>query len=100
AVTATAERLESEAVAALFEDLDAPRAIAAMFDFVRAANAELDRGGSDSTSLTRAREAFARVNSVLDLSPRAAAERESGATLVLPSSEAAFAGDAAVEVGG
>ncbi|MEY4005679.1 MAG: hypothetical protein RLZZ221_1775, partial [Verrucomicrobiota bacterium] len=40
---------------------------------VRAANRELDLGGSDALALARAREAFAAVDGVLDLVPEPAA---------------------------
>ncbi|MBM3884677.1 MAG: cysteine--tRNA ligase [Gemmatimonadetes bacterium] len=59
--------------AALADDLDAPAAVAALFDFVRAANRELDLGGSDALALARAREVFAAVDGVLDLVPEPAA---------------------------
>jgi cysteinyl-tRNA synthetase len=78
-LAASADRLRSEVVAALFDDLNAPRAVAAVFDFVRAANAELDRGGSDAAALERAREAFNLANSVLDIAPRPASEGSRGA---------------------
>ena len=55
--------------AALFDDLNAPRAVGALFTFISAANAELDRRGSDLAALGVAREAFARMNGVLDLIP-------------------------------
>ncbi|MBA3889213.1 MAG: cysteine--tRNA ligase [Gemmatimonadaceae bacterium] len=61
AVAATSE--------ALFDDLNAPEALAALFTFVRRGNAELDREGAEPEALDRAREAFARIDSVLDLVP-------------------------------
>ena len=64
-----AETLMVEATAALYDDLNAPRAMAALFDFVSAANREFDRRGSDKGSLLRARDVFARVNAVLDIIP-------------------------------
>jgi cysteinyl-tRNA synthetase len=64
-----AEETEAEVNAALFDDLNAPIALGALFTFVRKANAELDRNGVDKRSLERAREVFARVNSVLDVVP-------------------------------
>lgn len=64
-----ADELERDARAALFDDLNAPEAMAALFTFIRRANAELDRGGDDVAALARAREAFAVVNGVLDLVP-------------------------------
>ena len=64
----------SEAEAALFDDLNAPEALAALFTFIRRGNAELDRGGDDPAALERARAAFARLDSVLDLVPEGEAE--------------------------
>jgi len=55
--------------AALFDDLNAPRAIAALFTFISAANAELDRRGTDLGALEEARAAFERMNGVVDLIP-------------------------------
>ncbi len=63
-----AERLVQEA---LFDDLNAPEAMAALFDFIRRSNAELDRKGGDRVALQRAREAFNRINQVLDIVPDA-----------------------------
>jgi cysteinyl-tRNA synthetase len=57
------------AEAALFDDLNAPEALAALFTFIRRGNSELDRRGRDVAALERAREAFARINGVLDLAP-------------------------------
>jgi cysteinyl-tRNA synthetase len=67
-----ADEAEAEVNAALFDDLNAPIALGALFTFVRKANAELDRNGVDKRALERAREAFARINSVLDVVPDAA----------------------------
>jgi cysteinyl-tRNA synthetase len=64
-----AEDAEAEVIAALFDDLNAPIALGALFTFVRKANAELDRNGVDKRSLQKAREVFARINSVLDVVP-------------------------------
>jgi cysteinyl-tRNA synthetase len=64
-----AEDAEAEVVSALFDDLNAPIALGALFTFVRKANAELDRNGVDKRSLEKAREVFARINSVLDVVP-------------------------------
>lgn len=55
--------------AALFDDLNAPEALAAMFTFIKRVNAELDRHGKDAAGLAAAREAFAEMNGVLDLIP-------------------------------
>jgi cysteinyl-tRNA synthetase len=55
-----AEELERDVATALNDDLNAPRAIAAVFDFVRAANRELDtRAGVGGAA--RALETFARI---------------------------------------
>jgi cysteinyl-tRNA synthetase len=65
-----AEDAEQAVRDALFDDLNAPEALAALFTFIRRANAELDRGGSDREALGRARAAFALIDGVLDLAPR------------------------------
>jgi cysteinyl-tRNA synthetase len=62
--------------AALFDDLNAPEALAALFTFIRQANAELDRNGSDAAALELARAAFAEANGVLDIIPAAAEGEE------------------------
>jgi cysteinyl-tRNA synthetase len=67
-----AEETEAEVTAALFDDLNAPIALGALFTFVRKANAELDRNGVDKRALEKAREVFERINSVLDVVPVAA----------------------------
>jgi cysteinyl-tRNA synthetase len=64
-----AERLEKDASDALFDDLNAPIAMGALFTFIRSANAELAREGNDVKALERAREAFAKINGVLDVVP-------------------------------
>ncbi|MEO7711476.1 MAG: cysteine--tRNA ligase [Gemmatimonadaceae bacterium] len=56
---------------ALFDDLNAPEALAALFDFIRKGNAELDRRGQDREAVERAREAFDRIDRVLDIVPEA-----------------------------
>ncbi|MFL5525882.1 MAG: cysteine--tRNA ligase [Gemmatimonadaceae bacterium] len=66
-----AEDTEAEFTAALFDDLNAPIALGALFTFVRKANAELDRNGVDKRALEKARATFARINSVLDVIPEA-----------------------------
>src|SRR5256714_1825111 len=60
---------ETEVKAALFDDLNAPIALGALFTFVRKANAELDRNGVDKRALETARAVFARINAVLDVVP-------------------------------
>lgn len=52
---------------ALYDDLGAPEAQAALFTFMKSANRELDRSDSNRSSLERAREVFALMNSVLDV---------------------------------
>jgi cysteinyl-tRNA synthetase len=64
-----AEETDAEVTAALFDDLNAPIALGALFTFVRKANAELDRNGVDKKALEKARAVFARINSVLDVVP-------------------------------
>ena len=64
---------------ALFDDLNAPRSLAALFTFIAEANRELDKGGADLSALERARAAFRLMDSVLDLVP----EEESDAELAL-----------------
>ena len=63
--------LVRDAEAALFDDLNAPAALGAVFTFIRRANAELDKRGSDAGALDSARAAFARINGVLDIVPDA-----------------------------
>jgi len=67
-----AEETDAEVTAALFDDLNAPIALGALFTFVRRANAELDRNGVDKRALEKAREVFTRINSVLDVVPETA----------------------------
>jgi cysteinyl-tRNA synthetase len=68
-MSAIARELESSARAAFDDDLNAPEALGALFEFIRMVNAELDAGGTDQTGLENARKAFALVNGVLDLVP-------------------------------
>jgi cysteinyl-tRNA synthetase len=67
-----ADDAEGEMLAALYDDLNAPIALGALFTFIRKANAELDRNGVDRRALERAREVFEKFNSVLDLVPEPA----------------------------
>ncbi|MGQ0714876.1 MAG: cysteine--tRNA ligase [Gemmatimonadaceae bacterium] len=69
ALRQVAEEAEQEVRRALFDDLNAPEAVGALFTFIRRANAELDRGGTDVDALARARAAFALIDGVLDLAP-------------------------------
>jgi len=66
-LTKLAEKMETDVSAALNDDLNAPRAVAALFDFVRAANRELDRGTGGGTGAALA--AFERVAGVLNVLP-------------------------------
>jgi cysteinyl-tRNA synthetase len=73
ALAAAADQAEAEFRAALYDDLNAPEAQAALFTFLKTGNRELDRDGTDQKSIERAREVFGLMNGVLDLVP----ERES-----------------------
>ena len=64
-----ADEAVQRAEAALFDDLNGPEALAALFDFIRRGNAELDRKGGDREAVERARAAFARIDAVLDVVP-------------------------------
>lgn len=64
-----ATKAEQLFIDALFDDLNAPRAMAALFTFITEANKELDAGGSDLAALERARAAFRLMDGVLDLVP-------------------------------
>jgi len=77
ALAQAAIRAEHEFLAALFDDLNAPEAMAAMFTFITEANRELDGGGTDIAALERARAAFRLMDGVLDLVP----EQETDADL-------------------
>ena len=68
-LASASDELVARAEAALLDDLNAPEALAALFVFVQRANAELDKGGTDGRALECARQAFARVNGVLDIVP-------------------------------
>jgi cysteinyl-tRNA synthetase len=70
ALARAAVEAERDVRAALFDDLNAPEAVGALMIFIRRANAELDRNGSDRDALNRARAAFAAIDGVLDLTPR------------------------------
>ncbi|HEX3868713.1 MAG TPA: cysteine--tRNA ligase [Gemmatimonadaceae bacterium] len=64
-----ADAAMQEVESALFDDLNAPNALAGLFTFITRANAELDRHGVDAESLERARVVFSRINGVLDIIP-------------------------------
>jgi cysteinyl-tRNA synthetase len=72
-----ADEAVAQAEAALFDDLNGPEALAALFNFIRRANAELAKRGGDASAVERARAAFERIDSVLDIVPeRAGADAE------------------------
>jgi len=73
ALAQLADALEREFRAALDDDLDAPRALAALMNFVRDANRALDAGGAGRDELSRALAAFERTAAVLQVVPSAAA---------------------------
>ena len=91
ALSAAAEKAVTTAKEALFEDLNAPKALAALRTFMTEANAELDRGGDDVDALRRARDAFALIDGVLDVVPEDETEPELAArveTLIAERKEA------------
>ena len=63
-------KLEQDVATALNDDLNAPRAVAALFEYVRAANRELDKP-EPPRSVARALEAFQQVagKELLDVLP-------------------------------
>jgi cysteinyl-tRNA synthetase len=63
-----AEKLEADIAIALNDDLNAPRAVATLFDFVRAVNRELDKPVAPPGT-AGALAAFERVTGVLDVLP-------------------------------
>lgn len=75
-LAAIAENAHREARKAFLDDLNAPEAMGALFRFVRAANAELDRRGTDVSALESARAAFSAINDVLDIVPDRAEDPE------------------------
>ncbi|MEP6690807.1 MAG: cysteine--tRNA ligase [Gemmatimonadaceae bacterium] len=70
ALAESAETALADATAALFDDLNAPAAMGALFTFIRRANAELDKYGTDRGALDRARDVFSTINGVLDIGPQ------------------------------
>jgi len=69
ALAASAKQAQSGFRSAMFDDLNAPEALAALFTFLKAANRELDRNGTDRKSIDRARSAFVEMDGVLDIVP-------------------------------
>jgi cysteinyl-tRNA synthetase len=72
AMVEIADRAEAEFREALFDDLGAPEAQAALFTFMKAVNRELDRNGTEVAGLARTRKAFETMNAVLDIVPERA----------------------------
>ena len=72
AIDKLADTLEADVAVALNDDLNAPRAVAALFDFVRAVNRELDKP-VPPPGTARALAAFERVTGILDVLPTARA---------------------------
>jgi cysteinyl-tRNA synthetase len=64
-----ADEAERDAIAELSDDLNAPAALGILHSFIRRANAELDRNGTDKASLRRAQDVFQRLNGVFDVVP-------------------------------
>jgi cysteinyl-tRNA synthetase len=69
AMAAIADEFTDRVRSALFDDLNAPQALAAVFDFLRAANADLDRRGHDRAALERAQAAVAFIEETLGIVP-------------------------------
>lgn len=74
ALAEAADQAVKDVEAALFDDLNGPEALAALFTFINRANAELDKRGTDAEALERARAAFQRINGVLDIVPERVVE--------------------------
>jgi cysteinyl-tRNA synthetase len=72
ALASAADEAEAGFRSALADDLNAPKALAALFDFVTAANREFDRKGASKAAIERARAVFRLMDGVLDVIPEAA----------------------------
>jgi cysteinyl-tRNA synthetase len=77
ALAGAAEAAVDEFRSALFDDLNAPLALGALYNFIRRANAELDSMGNDVQALEAARRSFDKMNGVLDIVPEL--EQDAGA---------------------
>jgi cysteinyl-tRNA synthetase len=77
-----ADEAETQAIAELSDDLNAPAALGVFHTFIRRANAELDKNGTDKAALRRAQEVFERLNGVFDLIPEKDAPDTALAALV------------------
>jgi cysteinyl-tRNA synthetase len=69
ALAEAAAQAVADVEAALFDDLNGPEALAGLFTFIHRANAELDKKGDDVGALQQARDAFAKIDGVLDIVP-------------------------------
>jgi cysteinyl-tRNA synthetase len=69
ALAVAAAQAVADVEAALFDDLNGPEALAGLFTFIHRANAELDKKGEDVAALQQARDAFAKIDGVLDIVP-------------------------------
>lgn len=81
ALAAAADRAQEAFMAALFDDLNAPEAMAALFTFISEANREFDIAAAepavaDEAALGRAQEVFALMDGVLDLVPEQGSDDE------------------------
>jgi cysteinyl-tRNA synthetase len=74
ALAEAAAQAVSDVETALFDDLNGPEALAGLFTFIHRANAELDKKGDDAAALQQARDAFAKINGVLDIVPERTVE--------------------------
>ncbi len=68
-ISAAADEADERVMAELSDDLNAPAALGSLHNFIRRANAELDKGGTDRAALRRALEVFDRINGVFDVVP-------------------------------
>ena len=64
-----ARQAGADAKAQLFDDLNAPEAMATLFSFITIANREFDRRGGDATALAEVRRVFSLIDDVLDIVP-------------------------------
>jgi cysteinyl-tRNA synthetase len=69
AMAAAAADLEQGVQDALFDDLNSPRALAAVFNFLRSANADLDRNGGDRSAVDHAKRGLQFIESTLGIVP-------------------------------
>jgi cysteinyl-tRNA synthetase len=77
-----ADEAETQAIAELSDDLNAPAALGIFHTFIRRANGELDKNGTDKSAVRRAQEVFERLNGVFDLIPEKEAPDADLASLV------------------